>query len=180
MKIILVGMSHRTAPLELRERLAVDDPGPLLQKLVSCEEIDEAALFSTCNRVEVVAVTRSLEAARLRLNAFLSRDLAGDAGDLSEYLYDHVDGDAVRHVLRVASSLDSMVVGEAQILGQVRESHRLAVEVGSIGPVLDRLFQTGLAAGKRVRSETDIGAGAVSVSSAGMGGGSSLGCSFSS
>ena len=163
MKIVLVGLSHRTAPLELRERLVVDDPGPLLQKLVSSDEIDEAVLFSTCNRVEVVAVTRSLEAARLRLHAFLSRDLGADSGDLSEYLYDHVDGDAVRHVLRVASSLDSMVVGESQILGQTKEAWQRAVECGAAGPLLGRLFQHAFATAKRVRTDTKVGERPISV-----------------
>lgn len=163
MRIVLVGMSHRTAPLELRERLAVDDPGPLLQKLVACDEIDEAVLFSTCNRVEIVAVTRSLAAARLRLHAFLSRDLGGELGDLSEYLYDHVDGDAVRHVLRVASSLDSMVVGEPQILGQTKEAWQRAVDCGAAGPLLGRLFQHAFATAKRVRTDTKLGERPVSV-----------------
>lgn len=163
MKIVLVGMSHRTAPLALRERLAVDDPGPLLQKLVECDEIDEAVVFSTCNRVEVVAVTRSHEAARLRLHAFLSRDLGEDLGDLSGHLYDYADGDAVRHVLRVASSLDSMVVGEPQILGQTKEAWQRAVDCGAAGPLLGRLFQHAFATAKRVRTDTQVGERPVSV-----------------
>jgi len=165
LRIVLLGMSHRSAPLELRERLAVDDPAPPLQKLARCEEIDEAVLFSTCNRVELVAVTRSLEAARLRLRAFFARELAGEleADELEEHLYEHVDGDAMRHVLRVASSLDSMVVGEPQILGQTKEAYQRAAECGSSGPLLGRLFQNAFATAKRVRSETRIAERPISV-----------------
>ena len=167
MRILLLGMNHRSAPLDLRERLAVDDPAPLLQKLVACEEVDEAVLFSTCNRVEVVAVTRSLEAARVRLQALFARDLAGESplgsDVLEEHSYEHVDGDAMRHVLRVASSLDSMVVGEPQILGQTKEAYQRATECGAAGPILGRLFQNAFATAKRVRSETRIAERPVSV-----------------
>jgi glutamyl-tRNA reductase len=166
-RILLLGMSHRSAPLELRERLAVDDPAPLLQKLIRSDEIDEAVLFSTCNRVEVVAVTRSLEAARLRLRAFFARELGGEPAPsrqlLDEHLYEHVDGDAMRHVLRVASSLDSMVVGEPQILGQTKEAYQRATECGAAGPLLGRLFQTAFATAKRVRTETRVAERPVSV-----------------
>jgi glutamyl-tRNA reductase len=167
-RIVLLGMNHRSAPLELREQLAVDDPAPLLQKLVRSDEIDEAVLFSTCNRVELVAVTRSLEAARLRLRSFFARELAGEdarfaGGDLGEHLYEHRDGDAMRHVLRVASSLDSMVVGEPQILGQTKEAYRVASECGAAGPLLGRLFQNAFATAKRVRAETRIAERPVSV-----------------
>ena len=108
-------------------------------------------------------MTRSLEAARLRLHAFLSQDLGGKLEDLSEYLYDHVDGDAVRHVLRVASSLDSMVVGEPQILGQTKEAWQRAVDCGAAGPLLGRLFQHAFATAKRVRTDTKLGERPVSV-----------------
>jgi glutamyl-tRNA reductase len=163
-RIVLLGMNHRSAPLELRERLAVADPAPALQKLVAGEEIDEAVLFSTCNRVEVVAVTRSLEAARLRLRAFFA-ELARDPlpADFAEHLYEYTDGDAMRHVLRVASSLDSMVVGEPQILGQTKEAWQRAVECGAAGPLLGRLFQHAFATAKRVRNETAIAERPVSV-----------------
>jgi len=168
MRIVLVGMSHRTAPLALREKLAVEDPTPALSKLAAGGEVEEAVLLSTCNRVEVVALTRHLEAARHRLRAFLGRDLGGDdavgAGrDLASHLYEHRDGDAMRHVLRVASSLDSMVVGEPQILGQTKDAYRVAAECGACGPVLGRLFQHAFTTAKRVRSETRVAEGAVSV-----------------
>ena len=168
MRILLLGMNHRSAPLEIRERMAVDDPAPLLQKLVACDEIDEAVLFSTCNRVEVVALTRSLDGARLRLRSFFERDLgAADPGlagsALDSHLYEQVDGDAVRHVLRVASSLDSMVLGEPQILGQTKEAYSEAARCGASGPILGRLFQHAFATAKRVRRETRIAERPVSV-----------------
>ena len=168
MRVVLAGMNHRTAPLEVRERFAVDDPEPWLAKLVAGEEIDEAVLLSTCNRVEVVAITRRPDAARHRLRSFFAREL-GRGEPLPErhatqsVLYEHTDTDAVRHLFRVASSIDSMVVGEPQILGQVKEAHRAAVGAGASGPVLSRLFASAFAAAKRVRSETRIAARPVSV-----------------
>ncbi len=168
MKIFLLGTNHQSAPLELRECLAVEDPVPPLQKLVAGDEIEEAVLLSTCNRVEVVALTRKPEDARHRLHPFFSRDLGGveevaDEADLREHLYEHSGGDAVGHVMRVASALDSMVVGEPQILGQTKEAYRTAVECGACGPILGRLFQSAFAAAKRVRSETRVGERPVSV-----------------
>lgn len=168
MKILLAGMNHRTAPIEVRERFAVDDPAPWLAKLVASDEVDEAVLLSTCNRVEVVVTTRKLEAARHRLRSFFLREL-GQGEPLPDQLsphavlYEHVDGEAVRHLLRVASSIDSLVVGEPQILGQVKQAYRAASECGAAGPVLSRLFTTAFAAAKRVRSETRIAERPVSV-----------------
>jgi glutamyl-tRNA reductase len=167
MKLLLLGMNHRSAPLDLRERLAVNEPGPYVQKLVASEEIEEAVLLSTCNRVEVVALTRSPEAARLRLRSFFRRELGGDPvlqeRGLEEALYEYRDGEAMRHVMRVAAALDSMVVGEPQILGQTKEAYRAAVEVGACGPILDRLYQRAFAAAKRVRTDTRIAEGSLSV-----------------
>jgi glutamyl-tRNA reductase len=165
-KLLLAGMNHRTAPLDLRERLAVDDPAPCLRKLVAGDEVDEAVLVSTCNRVEVLVLTRSLEPARLRLRSFFRHDLGGDAvgeRDLDASLYEHRDAEAMRHVLRVAASLDSMVVGEPQILGQTKEAYRAAVECGASGPILDRLYQRAFSTAKRVRNETRIAEGPTSV-----------------
>jgi glutamyl-tRNA reductase len=167
-KVLLLGMNHRSAPLELREQLAVDDPAPLLRKLVAGEEVEEAALLSTCNRVEVVALARSHEAGRHRLHAFFRRDLAGSAdpaapADLDGHLYEFAETDAVRHLLRVASSLDSMVVGEPQILGQTKEAYRIATECEACGPILNRLFQNAFATAKRVRTETRLAERPVSV-----------------
>lgn len=167
MKVVLLGMNHESAPIEVREKLAVSDPKPVLEKLVSSDEIEEAVLFSTCNRVEVVALTRSAEAARLRLQSFFARDLADgslpDEVDLAQLTYCYEDGHAVRHVLKVASALDSMVVGEPQILGQTKDAYREAVDCGACGPILGRLFQHAFATAKRVRTETRIAERPVSV-----------------
>jgi glutamyl-tRNA reductase len=166
-RLIVFGMNHRTAPLEVRERLAVNDPSPLLQKLVASDEIDEAVLFSTCNRVEVLALTRALDGARARLHSFFQRDLAPDGdsfdGNLDELTYEYRDSEAIIHVLRVASALDSMVVGEPQILGQVKDSYRASMECGACGPVLGRLLQQAFSTAKRVRNETRLAEGPISV-----------------
>jgi glutamyl-tRNA reductase len=166
-KIILIGLNHRSAPLEVRERLAVDDVGPPLQKLVACDEIDEAVLISTCNRVEVVALTRSADAARHRLRSFFRNDLdggnPGDGSQLEDHLYEYADTEAMRHVLRVSSALDSMVVGEPQILGQMKDAYRAAAECNASGPILHRLFQHAFTTAKRVRTETRVAERPVSV-----------------
>ena len=125
-------------------------------------------LLSTCNRVEVVALTRSADAARLRLRSFFRRELGAEpaglrSAALDEALYEYRDGEAMRHVLRVASALDSMVVGEPQILGQTKDAYRAAVECGASGPILDRLYQRAFATAKRVRSDTRIAEGPLSV-----------------
>jgi glutamyl-tRNA reductase len=165
--MILLGMNHQSAPIEVRELLAVDEPGPLLQKLISSDEIEEAVLFSTCNRVEVLVLTRSLESARLRLISFFNRDLTRDDHsvefDLNDVTYEYRGNEAVSHVLRVASALDSMVIGEPQILGQTKDAYRLAVECGACGPILGRLFQHAFSTAKRVKTETRIAERPVSV-----------------
>ena len=168
MKILLLGMSHKSAPVEVREQFAVDDHSAALRKLVDREEIDEAVLVSTCNRVEVVVTTQQPDAALLTLFRFFHSELGGDTpivggGELDDHVYEHRDHEAVRHVFRVASAIDSMVVGEPQILAQMKAAYRLALETGSCGPVLSRLFQRAFATAKRVRSETRIAERPVSV-----------------
>ena len=159
MKLLLVGMNHTTAPVEVRERFAVNDVAPVLQKLADAEEIEEVAIISTCNRVEVLATTRHSEAARLRLaDFFMDR-----GGARPEHLYQYRDREVIRHVFRVASAMDSMVVGEPQILGQLKDAYRDAVEAGTCGPVLSRLFQHGFKVAKRVKTETRISERPVSV-----------------
>jgi glutamyl-tRNA reductase len=164
-KLLLLGMNHRTAPVEVRERFAISDVLPVLQKLADAEEIEEAVLVSTCNRVEVVATTRQPEAAQMRARSLFSRGgLAASDVDLEpEHLYELWDRDVVRHVFRVASSMDSMVVGEPQILGQLKDAYRDSVAAGSCGPVLSRLFQRAFATAKRVKNETRIAERPVSV-----------------
>jgi glutamyl-tRNA reductase len=172
LKLLLMGMNHRSAPLEVREQLAVEDPAPALRKLTAGDEVDEAVLLSTCNRVEVVVLTRDAESARLRLRSLFRRDL-GEVGlgdrEVDGYCYLYRDGEAMRHVLRVASALDSMVVGEPQILGQTKEAYRTAVESGASGPILDRLFQHAFATAKRVRTHTRIAEGPTSVARVAVG-----------
>jgi glutamyl-tRNA reductase len=121
-------------------------------------------VLSTCNRAEVYAASDDVGAARADLAAFISDFHRIDSGELSPHLYDLADLDSARHLFRVAAGLDSLVVGEPQILGQVKEAHTLATGAQTVGPVLNRLFHSSFAAGKRVRTETGLGAGAVSVS----------------
>ena len=167
MKIVLLGMNHRTAPVDVRERFASDEPGVLLQKLVDRPEIAEATLLSTCNRVEIVVTTENPDAAKYALYEFFARDLANGegpaAGALEELTYLRQGREAVEHVFRVASSIDSMVVGEPQILGQVKDAYREATEAGVAGAVLSRLFQRAFATAKRVKNETGIAQRPVSV-----------------
>jgi glutamyl-tRNA reductase len=168
MSLLLVGMSHRTASLELRERFATEDMRPVLSKLVASPEIDEAVLLSTCNRVEVMVWTREVDAARLRLRSCFERELASEGAplrpsDLDAALYELVDGAAVRHVLRVACAIDSLVVGEPQILGQVKDAYRAALACGACGPILGRLYPCAFTTAKRVRNETRLAERPVSV-----------------
>jgi glutamyl-tRNA reductase len=158
-------MSHRTASLALREQFAVDDPRPLLEKLRRGGDIDEAVLLSTCNRVELCAVGSSRDAAALRLARFFERELAEDVdpGELEAALYRYEGEDAALHVFRVASSIDSMVIGEPQILGQVKDAYRTSADAAACGAVLSRLYQMAFGAAKRVRNETRIAERPVSV-----------------
>jgi glutamyl-tRNA reductase len=166
--LLLVGMNHRSAPLALREHYAVEDVTPALSKLVDHDVVGEAVLLSTCNRVEAVVCAPRLDVARLRLRSFFERDLAQgpppEVGvSLADSLYELVGPEAVRHLFRVASSIDSMVVGEPQILGQVKDAYRAATVAGACGGVLTRLFQHAFAAAKRVRNETRVAERPVSV-----------------
>ena len=167
MKIVLLGMNHRTAPVDVRERFATDQTGVLLRKLVDRPGIAEATLLSTCNRVEIVVTTDNPDAAKHVLFDFFARDLANgegpSAGTLEEMTYLRHGREAVEHVFRVASSIDSMVVGEPQILGQVKDAYREATEAGVAGAVLSRLFQRAFATAKRVKNETGIAQRPVSV-----------------
>ncbi len=164
MKILLAGMNHRTAPLEVREQFALDDPDPVLRKLAASDEVDEAVIVSTCNRVELVVTSRQPEAARLRLGHFFGGERGGPiAASLDDCVYELTDREAMCHVLRVTSSIDSMVVGEPQILGQMKDAYRMAVEAGTCGPILSRLFQHAFSTAKRVRNETGIAERPVSV-----------------
>jgi glutamyl-tRNA reductase len=163
MPLIALGLNHQTAPVALRERVAFDAAAlpAALAALRAQPGVEEAALVSTCNRTEIYAeVAEGAEDVPVRWLA-ASQGLEQEA--LSSYLYRHSDGDAVRHLFRVATGLDSMVLGEPQILGQVKEAWQAARSAGSLGKPLDRLFQQSFAVAKRVRTDTRIGAHPVSV-----------------
>jgi glutamyl-tRNA reductase len=168
--ILAVGLSHRTAPVEVRERLATgaDALASVLARLSARSELTEVMFVSTCNRVEVIALAPDdrVDAALQAIREELARHggLAYDA-ELSAYLYDIRGDEAVRHVFRVAASLDSMVLGEPQILGQVKDAYDAAVAAGALRGKLARCVSRSFAAAKRVRTETGIGAGSVSISS---------------
>lgn len=168
MSIILVGLNHKTAPVAVRERLAFTDEACAagLRALVDGEVVREGLIVSTCNRVEVLTTTGSVQSADglARIIKFLSDIRSIPREDFSGHLYHHEDDAAVRHVFRVASSLDSLVVGEPQVLGQVRRAYSLAVTAGTTGRILNRLVHQALHVAKRVRSETGIAASAVSIS----------------
>lgn len=168
MSIILVGLNHKTAPVAVRERLAFTDEACAdgLHALVDGEVVREGLIVSTCNRVEVLTATGSVQSADglARIIKFLGDIRSIPHDDFSGHLYHHEDDAAVRHVFRVASSLDSLVVGEPQVLGQVRRAYSLAVTAGTAGRVLNRLVHQALHVAKRVRSETGIAASAVSIS----------------
>ena len=166
--IVLVGLNHRTAPVEVRERVAFANGRlePALRDLVALPGVLEAVIVSTCNRVEVIACGGDVETMGGALPAFLAREHGLDEPVLTGHLYTHADREAVRHLFRVAASLDSMVVGEPQILGQLKEHYALAASVGASGRVLHRCFHKSFSVAKRVRTETGIAEKAVSVGSA--------------
>jgi len=171
MEIVLVGLNHRTAPVELRERVSftAEQARRASEELRAKGILEETLVLSTCNRSEVYGVPpeASRECAP-GLSTFLSEFHAVRMDVLGVSLYHHYDREAVRHLFRVAAGLDSMMLGEAEILGQVREAYRAAHEQGGTGPVLNRLFQGALEAGKRVRTETELGMRPMSVASAGV------------
>jgi glutamyl-tRNA reductase len=166
MHVLLIGISHRTAPVELREQLDFQARGvpAALGRLRTLRTTREAVVVSTCNRAEIYTACEDTASARQDLLSFISDFHAVDPGTVSPHVYDVEDLDAARHLFRVAAGLDSLVVGEPQILGQVKEAHTAAAEAQAAGPVLNRLFHSSFAVGKRVRSETGLGSGAVSVS----------------
>jgi len=169
--MLVVGLSHRTAPVEVRERLAAgaDALPQLLARLASRRELAEVMFLSTCNRVEVFALPRSPDGADTALGAVrdeLARHGGAPSGDaLTAYQYEKRGDDAVRHLFRVAASLDSMVLGEPQILGQVKEAYDAALTAGTLKGTLGRCVSRAFSVAKRVRTETALGAGTVSISS---------------
>lgn len=165
--IVIVGLNHQTAPVAIREQVTFADEvlDDALRRLRAIDSVDEAAIVCTCNRVELVASSVDPDRTVGHLRAFLQA-AHPTVTDLDTCLYMHRGSQAVRHLFRVASSLDSMVVGEPQILGQLKTFYARAASVGSTGAVLHRCFHKAFAVAKRVRTETQIASRAVSVSSA--------------
>jgi glutamyl-tRNA reductase len=171
MEIVLVGLNHRTAPVEVRERVSftAEQSRKAAEELRSRGILQETLVLSTCNRSEIYGVPpESSHECAPGLSSFLSEFHSVRPDVLGVSLYHHYDREAVRHLFRVSAGLDSMLLGEAEILGQVREAYRYAHEYGATGPVLNRLFQGALEVGKRVRSETELGTRPMSVASAGV------------
>lgn len=165
MHILATGLSHKTAPVEIREALAFPEAeiSDALQKLISFPSINEGVILSTCNRTEIYTVISNSEKGRLEVQSFL-KSYYPKKGNLEKYLYFYEGDAAVQHLFKVVSSLDSMVVGEAQILGQVKEAYNWAFDARTTNIIFNRLFRQAFAVGKRVRTETDIGENAVSIS----------------
>ncbi len=166
--LIVLGLNHRTAPVAVRERLgfAPEELRGVLTRLASLEGVHEAVIVSTCNRVEVITCADEEESqAGATIAAFLAAERGVAPADLSPHLFTFSGREAIRHLFRVTSSLDSMVVGEPQILGQVKEQYVEASQAGTTGSVLHRVFHRAFAAAKRVRSETGVAGKAVSLAS---------------
>jgi glutamyl-tRNA reductase len=171
MEIVLIGLNHRTATVELRERVvfSADQAREAAEQLRSRGILEETLVLSTCNRSELYGVPGELAInSSGAVELFLASFHQVSPGELHGSLYRHRDGNAVRHLFRVAAGLDSMLLGEAEILGQLRDAYGIALEHGETGPVLNRMFQGALEVGKRVRSETQIGTRPVSVAFAGV------------
>jgi len=168
MHIAVVGLSHRTAPVELRERLSIPEQTmeASLQQLRSDDQVLEASILSTCNRLEIYALLRHPEQGISAVGSFLSQVSGLALDQLTPHLFIFHHEEAVAHLLRVAAGLDSLVLGEGQILSQVKKMVRLGQEYRSVGPILNRLLNQAVSTGKRVRTETNLGTGAVSISSA--------------
>jgi len=165
MNIIVVGLSHKTASVEIREKVAfaptsMEKP---LHALIALPDVTEAVIVSTCNRVELYATTRDIAGGTARLKRFLADYHGIPLDTLDPHLYAHHGEAAIRHVFRVASSLDSMVVGEPQILGQIKTAYGYAAEYKSSGIILNRFLHKAFSVAKRVRTETRIASSAVSV-----------------
>jgi len=166
MKFAITGLNHRTAPVEVREKLNFDQNalGPALAELKRLPGVHEGMVLSTCNRVEVSMWLDDDADARALGERFLASTRAVDRPFVAPFLYCHEEADAIRHLFRVASSLDSMVVGEPQILGQLKTAYALAKAHGAVSGALEALLTRAFGVAKRVRTETGIGESAVSVS----------------
>ena len=165
MHLLLVGVSHRTAPVDLRERLDFQARGVegALRNLTARGVVREAVIVSTCNRAEIYAAGDDVNAAREDVVRFIGQFHSVEPAALGPHIYEKSDLEAARHLFRVSAGLDSLVVGEPQILGQVKDAHAAAARAQTVGPLVNRLFHSSFGVGKRVRTETALGSGAVSV-----------------
>jgi glutamyl-tRNA reductase len=168
--IVIVGLNHRSAPVEIREKLAfpADRIGDALRALLARPSVSEGVILSTCNRVEVCVLAEEGYTGTADVKSFLAEHHGLALADVEGHLYHHLNEEAIRHLFRVASSLDSMVLGEPQILGQVKDAYGYASEFKSIGSVLDKFFSKAFSVAKRVRTETKVASSAVSISYAGV------------
>jgi glutamyl-tRNA reductase len=166
MNILVVGLSHKTAPVEIREKIAFSPTGmeKPLREMVNLPGITEGVIVSTCNRVELYATSRNPDGGMAQLKSFLAEYHGLDPEVIESHLYDYQGEEAIRHVFRVASSLDSMVIGEPQILGQIKTAYGYATEFKTAGLILNRFLHKAFSVAKRVRTETKIASNAVSVS----------------
>jgi glutamyl-tRNA reductase len=165
-EVLALGISHKTAPVALRERMALTDAqaGQLMREMVAHDEVQEAVAISTCNRTEIYLVTSDPVQAEAELLGRLARRAAIRPTELAGIVYSPRNCDAARQLFRVTSGLESMIVGEAEVQGQVKRAYERALAGGTTGPLTNRLFRAALQTGKRVRTETALGAGRASVS----------------
>ncbi len=170
MSVLVVGVSHKSAPVAMLERLALDADGvtKLVDDVMGSEHVSEATIISTCNRLEIYADVDRFHGSIEEVSRLLVERAGESTEALVPHLYVHYDDGAVSHLFNVAAGLDSMVVGEGQILGQTRDALRLGQELGTIGPALNVLFQQALRVGKRSRAETDIDRAAPSLVTAAL------------
>ena len=168
MNIVVVGLSHKTAAVEVREKLSIPEAQieESIRHLLAYPHIEEVTIISTCNRLEIYAVVTETEQGITEINQFLAEISKIPLHQLRRHLFILLHQDAIRHLMRVAAGLESLVLGEGQILAQVKTTHKLGMKYKGMGRLLDRLFKQAIGAGKRVRTETNIGTGAVSISSA--------------
>ncbi|NIS75398.1 MAG: glutamyl-tRNA reductase [Deltaproteobacteria bacterium] len=166
MRLVLVGLNHKTAPIEIREKFAIPESGMgfALAGMLEYPEVMECAIISTCNRVEIYSVSDNAYESYRHMKEFLARHNSSTVEEIEKYLYSYRGLNAVRHIFRVASSLDSMVLGEPQILGQVKDAYEFSLKFNASGPFLNKLFPKTFSVAKRVRTDTKIAASAVSVS----------------
>lgn len=166
MPVLGAGLSHKTAPVEIREKLTIPENKlpEALEQLLKKESVSEAVILSTCNRTEIYIVTDDEEQGKDDIVDFLSEFHRVDRQVFLDTLYFYREAEAVRHLFRVASSLDSMVIGEAQILGQVKQAYQIAYDCSATSLIFNRLFRHAIECGKRVRTETAIGEAPVSIS----------------